>query len=234
MLRGWIALSWVAASLAAGCSSADEGVDGEGSSEESVDGEGSTAEQELRGGERLSPSNVASLLRQAGFPSNMVNRMVCTAKWESSFYTKATNKNRNGSIDRGLFQINSIHLGVTRGCPRSSSAIFDPLTNTRCALAIFEMQGIDAWYGYKAHRSECDRYRVGQRSMFGSGMDDGVDLQNFPEPMSEADLYGEANASFGERPEGSLDLPESAAAASGPEPGLDAPPPDVQRDIRQP
>lgn len=217
MTRAWFTLSVVAIALNAGCSSADDGLDTEASpSADTSDDEGTIAEQELRGGERLSSYEVASLIRQAGFPANMVGRMVCTAKWESSFYTKATNKNRNGSMDRGLFQIDSIHLGHTSNCPASSKAIFDPLTNTRCALAIYKMQGINAWYGYKAHRSECDRYRAPQRSMPGTdGVDqnDRHDLRGLHEPMSGADMYGEENASFGDRPEGSLDLPEPAVGA---------------------
>ena len=235
MTRAWFALSVIAVALNTGCSSADDGIDGESSpsADTSDDGEGTTAEQELRGGERLASYEVASLIRQAGFPANMVGRMVCTAKWESSFYTKATNKNRNGTIDRGLFQINSIHLGNTRNCPASSKAIFDPLTNTRCALAIYKMQGINAWYGYKAHRSECDRYRPPQRSMPGiDGMDqnDLDGLRDRPEPMSDADMYGEENASFGDRPEESLDLPAPAPAA----PGLEKPRTDIQRELSHP
>jgi hypothetical protein len=216
MGRAWIALCVVAVSLNAGCSSADDGA----GDEDGVAGDNGddSSEDELRGGEQLTASAVAALVRQVGFPSNMVGRMVCTAKWESSFYTRSTNKNHNGTTDRGLFQINSIHMGHTKNCPSSSSAIFDPLTNTRCALSIYKMQGINAWYGYKAHRSECDRYHVHARPLV-PGVDDLVDVRDDlpPEPISDADMYGEGdegdeNASFGERPEGSLDLLAPAPA----------------------
>lgn len=197
------ALVAMLASTLVGCSAESEGT------VESTDGETSEDEGELRGGTRLSPSEVASLVRQAGFPSSLIGRMVCTAKWESSFYTAATHRNRNGSTDRGLFQINSIHVGGTRGCPSSASALFDPTTNTRCAYAIYKLQGINAWYGYRAHRSECDRYRVGNApllrgdSLGGIGdalgdapaaHDEDADLvlQAEPEPISHADMYGDA------------------------------------------
>lgn len=117
-------------------------------------------EDHLLSGTRYTPSQVATYLRDAGFAESAIGKMVCTAKYESSFYAKATNKNRNGSMDRGLFQINNLHLGKTKGCPSSADALFDPGTNAKCALAIFKSQGINAWYGYKKHKSECDRTRA--------------------------------------------------------------------------
>lgn len=114
----------------------------------------------LLAGNRLTPTQVADHLRRQGVPEAAVPRLVCTAKWESSFYDRASNRNNNGSTDRGLFQINSIHLGGTPGCGTSAEALYDPATNTRCAAAIYRTQGMNAWYGYKAHRAECDAYRL--------------------------------------------------------------------------
>ena len=48
----------------------------------------------------------------------------------------ATNHNRNGTIDRGLFQINSIHGG---------EELFDIDTNIRAAKKIFDNRGWTAW-----------------------------------------------------------------------------------------
>lgn len=113
-------------------------------------------------GNRLTPAQVATALRAAGFAEANIGKMVCTAKYESSYYDRAENrKNKNGSIDRGLFQINSIHLnGGTKGCPQGGEALFDVETNAKCALSIFKAQGIKAWYGYRAHKSECDRTKA--------------------------------------------------------------------------
>lgn len=124
--------------------------------EEEVDESG----DRLLAGRRLTPSEIAGHLRDAGFPEEQIGRMVCTAKYESSFYERASNRNRNGSVDRGLFQINSIHLGTMRGCPsrRDADALNSAATNTACALAIFKAQGNRAWYGYRRHKTECDRY----------------------------------------------------------------------------
>lgn len=121
--------------------------------EESVD----ESQDKLLAGRRLSEREAATLIRNAGFPSNQVGRMLCTIKYESNFYERASNKNKNGSTDYGLFQINSIHFG-NGNCPSSSSGLYTAATNAKCAYTIFKSQGNNAWYGYQKHRSECDRY----------------------------------------------------------------------------
>jgi len=154
-LLGVFALTSLFSVVAAGC--AVEPLD-----EEEV-GE---SEDRLLAGRRLSPSEIAGHLRTAGFPENQIGRMVCTAKYESSFYERASNKNRNGSIDRGLFQINSIHLGSMRGCPSrgNADALWSASTNAKCALAIWKAQGNRAWYGYRKHKTECDSYAAPRSS----------------------------------------------------------------------
>jgi hypothetical protein len=86
--------------------------------------------------------------------------MVCTAKYESSFYEKASHKNKDGSIDRGLFQVNSTHLGWG-ACPKSADGLYDAKANAKCAHVIWADQGLRAWYGYQKHRTECDAYQIG-------------------------------------------------------------------------
>ena len=115
------------------------------------------SQDHLLAGRRLSEREAATLMRQAGFPSNVIGKMLCTIKYESNFYERASNKNRNGSSDYGLFQVNSLHYGDS-GCPSNSTGLYDAARNTKCALAIYESQGSNAWYGYKKHKSECDRY----------------------------------------------------------------------------
>jgi lysozyme C len=115
------------------------------------------SQDRLLAGRRLSEREAATLMRQAGFPSNVIGKMLCTIKYESSFYERASNRNRNGSSDYGLFQVNSIHYG-SPGCPSNSTGLYDAAKNTKCALAIYKSQGSNAWYGYRKHRSECDRY----------------------------------------------------------------------------
>jgi lysozyme C len=117
------------------------------------------SQDRLLAGRRLSEREAATLIRNAGFPESVVGKMLCTIKYESNFYERASNKNRNGSVDYGLFQVNSIHYGDA-GCPSNSTGLYDAAKNTKCALSIYKSQGINAWYGYQKHRSECDRYRA--------------------------------------------------------------------------
>src|SRR5690242_7872463 len=114
----------------------------------------SSSEGALLAGRKIPSAEVAQILKSVGFPDDMLGPMVCTAKYESSFFERASNKNKNGTVDRGLLQVNSVHLGGA-SCPRTAEALYDAKTNAKCALVIFDEQGIEAWYGYKKHRSEC-------------------------------------------------------------------------------
>lgn len=104
----------------------------------------------------IGEDELAGILRQVGFDEATVPKMVCTAKYESSFHEQATNSNTNGTTDYGVFQINSIHVGSTAGCPGSAQELLDATTNAQCALGVFNIQGLDAWVAYKSHRAECD------------------------------------------------------------------------------
>jgi lysozyme C len=143
----WVTL--LAFASLTGCSSGDEA-----EPESAMD----TEAQQLLAGRRFSEGELATLLRDTGFSEDIIPTMVCTAKWESSFYSGATNRNRNGSTDYGLFQINDGYwLGP---CRVSRKQLLDPATNVACALVVYESGGLGSWYGYKAHKRECDDYRV--------------------------------------------------------------------------
>ncbi|KAK8724281.1 hypothetical protein OTU49_011317 [Cherax quadricarinatus] len=49
------------------------------------------------------------LERQFRLPRDQIKRFVCIAQYESGFNTAAFNRNRNGSKDYGIFQINSMY-----------------------------------------------------------------------------------------------------------------------------
>lgn len=160
MQKLWIkglALASMALAMGTGCVADVDGDDEDENDEEAI----GQVDEKLLAGRRIPPREVASILRNAGFPSHVVPEMVCTAKYESSFYERASNRNRNGSVDRGLFQINSIHLGRS-GCPSrgNAGALYTASTNAKCAYQVYRSQGLNAWYGYKAHRTECNNYRV--------------------------------------------------------------------------
>lgn len=117
--------------------------------------EGQTASHQLAG-RVIGEDELAGILRQVGFDEATVPKMICTAKYESSFHEQATNSNTNGTTDYGVFQINSIHVGSTAGCPSTTQELLDATTNAQCAMGVFNIQGLEAWVAYKSHRTECD------------------------------------------------------------------------------
>lgn len=68
--------------------------------------------------------------------------MTCLAIHESSLNTQAINFNQNGTIDRGLFQINSLWIDELK-VPKEELLTLH--TNIRVALHIYKIQGITAW-----------------------------------------------------------------------------------------
>lgn len=64
---------------------------------------------------------------------------------ESSHRADAVNRNRNGSVDVGLFQINSIH-------GQSTEDMRDPVKNAEFAHELYEAQGWRPWRAsFKCH-----------------------------------------------------------------------------------
>jgi hypothetical protein len=111
-----------------------------------------TGEDLIVAGKRLTPAEVADHVRAAGFAEKSVGKMVCIAKYESSYYTRAQN-----GIYRGLFQIGTLHLG-RKGCPAQAEGLYDPALNAKCAKTVFDAQGIGAWSAYGSHKTECDKF----------------------------------------------------------------------------
>lgn len=99
-----------------------------------------------QGQNRLSGSNytgqaaqIAQYARQAGFPESAIPTAVAIAMAESSGRADATHSNTNGSIDRGLMQINSIHSQLL-----SQYNWKDPLQNMQMAYQIWKDAG-NSW-----------------------------------------------------------------------------------------
>ena len=81
---------------------------------------------------------VANLMRQVGFPESEIATGVAIARAESGWNPLAVNnRNRNGSIDNGLWQINTIH----RNAAYYPSNVNDPLESTKAAYAIWKNAG---------------------------------------------------------------------------------------------
>ncbi len=70
-----------------------------------------------------------------------VDTMLRIARAESRLRVEAKNTNRNGTIDRGLLQVNSVH-GFTIAC------LTDVLCNIWAAHQVWLRQGYGAWSTY--------------------------------------------------------------------------------------
>lgn len=87
------------------------------------------------------------------------------AKAESGLCVNATNPyNSNGSVDRGLYQINSVH-GYTTDC------LYNAACNTNAAMNIYRMQGWNAWTVYRtgAYRQHLSEAQAAVNRVAGGG-----------------------------------------------------------------
>nr|ACH56920.1 salivary lysozyme [Simulium vittatum] len=95
-------------------------------------------------------------LRQNGFPETQLRDWACLIFAESSRQTQLTHKNRNGSTDYGLFQINSKYwcgTGKKGGdCNVRCEDLLDDniVDDSKCAKKIFKRHGFKAWYGWQS------------------------------------------------------------------------------------
>lgn len=93
----------------------------------------------------LTDAQIAGYAKGAGFPDNQIATAVAVALAESRGRTDATNRNSNGSIDRGVWQINSIH-GDMPGDP------FNPADNAKMAFTIWKQAG-NSWRPWSTYKS---------------------------------------------------------------------------------
>jgi hypothetical protein len=89
-------------------------------------------------------SSQISLLIEKAFPEDP-ETMLAIAKAESRLNPNATNINKNGSKDCGLFQINSVH-------GYDCEWLKDPKNNIKAAREVYEKQGLVAWVAYTSER----------------------------------------------------------------------------------
>ena len=106
-------------------------------------------------GTQLKSRDVAKLAYAAGWHDIhqlAIAVSVCSA--ESSRYTHAINTdNPDGSIDYGLFQLNSKHFGQTlAGHLVTEAACYDPPTCAAIAHALQKQQGWARWAAYTSGR----------------------------------------------------------------------------------
>jgi hypothetical protein len=91
----------------------------------------------------LTPAQIAGVAQQAGFSGNDLTTAVAVALAESGGNPNATHSNTNGSIDYGLWQINSVHSSLLQSGTWST-----PSDNARMAYSVWQGSGWKAWTTY--------------------------------------------------------------------------------------
>lgn len=134
---------------------------------------------------KLTGPQVAQLVIEAGFPEQDRVTMVAIARAESNWYIDAVNTaNSNGSIDRALFQINSIHSQYD-----PAKLLSDPRYNTAAAKAIYDGQGLRAWSTYNADKQLPYMAEASQAVANAGGLT-GTPAVPGSDPASQTVVYG--------------------------------------------
>lgn len=94
---------------------------------------------------------LAELARVGGFPLEEIHTAVAVAYAESLADPEAVARNRNGSKDSGLWQINSVH---------GLDDLKQPEVNAEAAYTVWRAQGWTAWY---SHTPRGHKYGSGKR-----------------------------------------------------------------------
>lgn len=91
----------------------------------------------------ISDQQIANIAKASGWTSaSDIARAVAIALAESGGRSDATNHNTNGSVDYGLWQVNSVH-----GFPVGE--LLTPTGNGRYAYRVYQSQGWNAWTVYR-------------------------------------------------------------------------------------
>lgn len=98
----------------------------------------------------LTAEQIAGYAKAAGFPPDQIATATAVALAESGGRTDAVNRaNRNGSVDYGVWQINTIHGNLLNQGDK-----FDPAANARMAHTVWRQAGgkWTPWSVYKSGR----------------------------------------------------------------------------------
>lgn len=123
----------------------------------------------------LSDAQIAQHAINAGFPSSEIPRAVAVALAESGGVVEVVHRNPNGSIDTGVWQINSIH-GI------SSLSLQDPNTNAKAAHDIWAAAG-NSWTPWTTYTSGAYLIYMGRGSAAAAHPDGSASAS--PLPLSD-------------------------------------------------
>lgn len=97
------------------------------------------------------PNTTESLIRKH-FPKDAADTAIKVAQAESSFNSTASNMNKNGTKDHGLFQINDVNIPKLKTAKVISSPedLYDPATNVKAAAFLYNQKGFQPWNSSKS------------------------------------------------------------------------------------
>ncbi|XP_075552333.1 lysozyme-like [Dermacentor variabilis] len=106
-------------------------------------------------GKKFTRCSLSKELARNGIPRGQMANWVCLVNSESGMNTRAMNRNRDGSVDYGLFQINNRYWcspGPHNQCRvRCKDLLSDNIkAAVKCAKFIYKRMGFSAWYGWQA------------------------------------------------------------------------------------
>lgn len=90
------------------------------------------------------------LLKKHFKDCKLAKTMWAIAQAESSGQQLAINKNRNGSLDGGWLQVNSIHKNPNETTKEFIARMHDLEQNVKQAKKVYDKQGLNAWVTYKS------------------------------------------------------------------------------------
>jgi hypothetical protein len=102
----------------------------------------------------ISPVAAFLMALNVGFTHPQAKQAVCVAQYESALRIKAKNvSNKNGSVDHGLMQINTIWA---KGLCKDLD-LYDPQSNFECAYRVFNAttRTFNPWVAYKKNKDIC-------------------------------------------------------------------------------
>ena len=112
-----------------------------------------------------SDCDVAKYLKALNFEKSVIPKLVCTAKYESSFNCSKTIIDKLG-LHIGLYQIQAYwwcsgnEYSRFNLCNMTCESLYNCDMNAKCAKIIYHQFGLDYWYGYKSHYVTCNNYKL--------------------------------------------------------------------------
>jgi len=127
---------------------------------------------------RYNAQQIAGYAKAAGFPPQEIATATAVALAESGGESTATNKNTNGSIDYGLWQINTVH-----GSLLNQGDKFNPLDNAKMALTVWQRAG-NKWTPWTVYKTGAYRTQMGAATMGAASPTDPMELVGTPNDTS--------------------------------------------------